>query len=85
MLASFRSALLICAALTASTFTPAKAGPATETLVSVASKTLPKVSIPDLLDPQGEPQLSVPAAPDVQTDEPDAEEANLPEWEFLSS
>jgi N-acetylmuramoyl-L-alanine amidase len=75
MLASFRSALLICAALTASTFTPAKAGPATETLVSVASKTLPKVSIPDLLDPQGEPQLSVPAAPDVQTDEPDAEEA----------
>jgi spore germination cell wall hydrolase CwlJ-like protein len=30
---------------------------------------LPKVSIPELLDPQGEPQLSVPDTPDVLPDD----------------
>jgi spore germination cell wall hydrolase CwlJ-like protein len=40
--------------------TPARAGPATEPLVSVASATLPKISIPDLIDPQGSPTLAQP-------------------------
>lgn len=58
-MASFRSALLICAALTASTIAPAQAGPS-GTLVNVANATLAKVSVPELLDPNGQPQLSQP-------------------------
>jgi spore germination cell wall hydrolase CwlJ-like protein len=49
---------------------PARAGPATEPLVSVANATLPKISVPDLIDPQGEPQLTAPEAPNA----PDAVE-----------
>jgi N-acetylmuramoyl-L-alanine amidase len=67
-LASFRTALLVCAALTAMTFTPARAGPSAEPLISVASATLPKVTVPDLLDPQGEPELSAPSTPDINPD-----------------
>lgn len=37
-----------------------------EPLVSVATASLPKVSVPDLLDPQAEPQLSNPAPQDGQ-------------------
>ena len=66
MLASFRSALLICGALTASTVAPAQAGTSSDTLVSVATATLPKVSVPDLLDPQGEPRLAQPNTVDDQ-------------------
>ena len=62
LLASFRSALLICAALTASTIAPARAGPAGETLVRVANATLASPSVPDLLDPDGQPQLAQPDA-----------------------
>ena len=69
VLVSFRSALLTCIALTAGTFAPAQAGPSTEPLISVASASLPKIAVPDLLDPQGEPELS---APDQQAD-PDAQ------------
>jgi N-acetylmuramoyl-L-alanine amidase len=69
MLATFRSALLISAALTASTFTPAVAGPATESLLPIASASLPKVAVPDLLDPEGEPQLADPATPDAEIPE----------------
>jgi N-acetylmuramoyl-L-alanine amidase len=69
-LASIRSALLICAALTASTIAPAQAGPTGDTLVSVANATLASPSVPDLLDPQGKPELSQPDSvrPDSQTD-----------------
>jgi spore germination cell wall hydrolase CwlJ-like protein len=59
-LASFRTALLICAALTATTIAPAEAGPAKETLVSTANATLAKVSVPELIDPNGQPQLTQP-------------------------
>jgi N-acetylmuramoyl-L-alanine amidase len=78
-LASFRSALLICAALTAMTFAPAQAGPAGDTLVSVANSTLTKVSVPDLLDPNGEPQLSQPEAitPEAATPEAPAQDENV--------
>jgi N-acetylmuramoyl-L-alanine amidase len=66
LLASFRTALLICAALTATTIAPAEAGPANETLVSTANATLAKASIPELIDPNGQPQL---AQPDTDTPE----------------
>jgi len=76
-LASFRSALLVCAALTAAAFTPAKAGPASETLTRTASATLATASIPELLDPSGEPQLAQPDTdtPDVSTQDQTAEQA----------
>jgi len=61
--------LLITAALTATAFAPARAGPPVETLVSVANATLPKIQIPDLIDVQGEPQLAQPDAGEEQTPE----------------
>jgi spore germination cell wall hydrolase CwlJ-like protein len=75
MLASFRSALLM-AALTATIIAPAKAGPSGEPLVSVASATLPKVSVPDLLDSSGQPQLVQPQSEtDAQADNDDVVQA----------
>ena len=76
-MASFRSALLICAALTATTIAPAKAGPTSDTLVSVANATLPKVSLPELIDPNGKPQLATPDAdsPEIPTDDQSAQPA----------
>jgi N-acetylmuramoyl-L-alanine amidase len=67
MLASFRSALLMVAALTATMIAPAKAGPTGELLLPPTSATLPDVAVPDLLDPQGDPTLSVPQAPNAQS------------------
>ncbi len=64
--------MLICAALTASTIAPAQAGPASgDTLVSAANATLTNVSVPELIDPNGQPQLSQPGVdtPETQTDE----------------
>jgi N-acetylmuramoyl-L-alanine amidase len=75
-LASFRSALLICAALTATTIAPAQAGPTGgDTLVDVANATLAKVSVPELLDPNGQPQLSQPDidVPEAPTDDQGAQ------------
>jgi spore germination cell wall hydrolase CwlJ-like protein len=54
------------AALTATIIAPVKAGPATEPLVAVAKETLPSVTVPDLLDPNGKPVLSAPQGPDAQ-------------------
>ena len=71
MLASFRTALLMCAALTITIITPVKAGPSSEPLVSTASATLATSVIPELLDPQGKPQL---AEPQVQ---PQADETPI--------
>jgi cell wall hydrolase len=71
ILVSIRSALLVCAALTASTIAPAQAGPTGQTLVSVANATLASPSLPDLLDPEGQPELSQPDSvkPETPTDE----------------
>lgn len=76
-MASIRSALLVCAALSAAAFTPANAGPASETLTKTANATLATASIPELLDPSGQPQLSQPDAdsPDASTDDQNAEPA----------
>ena len=59
--------MLTCVALTAGTFAPAQAGPSTEALIPVASASLPKIAVPDLLDPQAEPELT---NPDQQQAEP---------------
>jgi N-acetylmuramoyl-L-alanine amidase len=66
-LVSFRSALLICGALTAVTITPAQAGPTGESLATIANATIAKVSVPELLDPNGQPQLSQPDANTPET------------------
>src|SRR5438067_12662091 len=58
MLASFRSALLMVAALTASIIAPAKAGPSGEPVLTATSASVTKVVVPDLLDPNGQPTLS---------------------------
>ena len=67
MLTTLRPALLFCLALSATTFVPAQAEPTTEQLVPVETAALPETVIPELLDPQGEPQLAQPAdeAPEV--------------------
>jgi N-acetylmuramoyl-L-alanine amidase len=76
MLTSLRSALLFCAALTATTIVPAQAEPSSEPLLPAEAASLPKVVIPDLLDPQGEPQLSQPGDEAPQTPaQPSAEAA----------
>lgn len=69
MLASFRTALLMVAALTATIIAPAKAGPSGEPLLPAASTSLPEVAVPALLDPNGEPTLSQsqPQTSDAQT------------------
>ena len=45
-------------ALTATAFAPAQAGPSGEPLVPVTSSSVAAVSVPELLDPQGQPALS---------------------------
>src|SRR4029079_8163699 len=76
ILASVRSALLMVAALTATIIAPAKAGPASEPLVSVANATLPSLALPDLLDPNGKPVLSAPQAQDP-TIQPDPDQVEM--------
>jgi N-acetylmuramoyl-L-alanine amidase len=66
MLASFRSALLMIAALTATIIAPAEAGPSGEPLLPATAASTPEVAVPQLLDPQGEPTLSEPKVTDTQ-------------------
>lgn len=61
------------AALTAMTMTPAKAGPSGEPLLPATSATLPKVDVPKLLDPQGEPTLAQPQTDETQSPSADDE------------
>ena len=72
MLVTLRSALLFCAALSASSISPAQAGPSAEPLTPVASATIPQVAVPPLLDPEGEPQLSDTQSSPVQDNDSDA-------------
>jgi spore germination cell wall hydrolase CwlJ-like protein len=46
------------------------AGPSTEPLLSAESASLPKVVIPELLDPQAEPELTAPDTATDATDDP---------------
>lgn len=62
------------AALAATIIAPAKAGPSGEPLLVTTSASAPEVSVPDLIDPNGEPILSGPqhsseAQPETQGDE----------------
>jgi spore germination cell wall hydrolase CwlJ-like protein len=86
MLASFRSALLMVAALTATIIAPANAGPSAEALVPATSAASPKVATPDLLDPQGEPILAQPQSADTQndSDDSDAQQAAKPSGDLAS-
>jgi spore germination cell wall hydrolase CwlJ-like protein len=61
MIISLRSALLFCAALSASSIAPAQAGPLEEPTLPVESATLPHVVVPELLGQDAEPELSAPA------------------------
>ena len=72
MLASFRSALLICAALSAVFIAPAQAGSSPGPVLPADSADLPTIPMPDLLDPSAEPQLSEPAVSEPQTEAPAA-------------
>ena len=74
------------AALTATVIAPAKAGPSAEPVLPATSATLPKVAIPDLLDPKGEPSLSEPQATDTQsqTDAGDTPDAVRPTGDLAS-
>ena len=68
MLPSLRTALLICAALGASSVTPALAGQSDEPLIPASSPALPAVTVPDLLTPEAEPVLSQPDADNTPAD-----------------
>ena len=70
MLASFRSALLMVAALTATIIAPAKAGPSSDLPLPASNAAAPRVSVPDLIDPNGVPVLSQPQT-DEDTNTPD--------------
>jgi len=71
MIKSVRSALLVCAVIAATNIGPAQAGPSAPTMVTSATVALPDLPIQDLIDPQGEAQLSAPddAAAPVLDDE----------------
>src|SRR3954451_235470 len=69
MLPSLRSALLICATLGAISFAPAQAQPTDSPLNRVTVARLPEVPVPDLLDPDGEPQLARAGAQDTDSRE----------------
>ena len=60
MLLSLRSAVLICAALSATSVAPAQAGSSEEPLLPVENASLPKVIVPELLSNEAEPQLAEP-------------------------
>jgi len=85
-LASFRSALLMIAALTATTIAPAEAGPSGEPLFPATAASTPEVATPQLLDPQGEPTLSEPKTTDTQDlgDEPADQPAVKPTGDLAS-
>jgi N-acetylmuramoyl-L-alanine amidase len=70
MLPSLRSALLICAALGASSVTPALAGQSEEPLIAASSPAVPTITVPDLLAPEAEPVLSQPDATPTEPAEP---------------
>ena len=67
------------AALTATVIAPAKAGPSGEPLLAATNASLPEVAVPQLLDPQGEPNLAQPQPADSQDqDDPAVEPAVRP-------
>ena len=86
MLASLRSALLVCAALTASSVAPAQVGPSRDPLAPVEVASVTEPSLPELLDPQGIPVLSdgEAEAPPAEPGEPTAETPAKPTGDLAS-
>jgi N-acetylmuramoyl-L-alanine amidase len=82
MLASFRSALLMIAALTATIIAPAKAGPSGEPLLPVTTATLPEIAVPELI--RDEPILTGRNVDQNDTDETTAEPAVRPTADLAS-
>lgn len=84
MLPIFRPALLFCAALSASTIAPAQDpltkadGQSIETSVPFAAASLPKISVPELLNTQGEPQLTDSHSNAAQDQDDGTSEATAP-------
>ena len=76
MLPSLRSAVLLCAGLGLITIAPAQAGTSNETIAPATAANLAEVPVPDLLDPDGEPQLSGPGAESLEAVAPDTDEAD---------
>ena len=72
MLYSLRSAVLICAALSATSVALAQAGSAEEPLLPVETASLPKVALPELLSLETEPLLAEPEAAEFEAVEPEA-------------
>jgi spore germination cell wall hydrolase CwlJ-like protein len=78
-LASFRTALLISAALTASTIAPAQAGPTDTPLVSAANTSLtassPEVVAPNVQPAIAQPDAAIPVTPETTTPDETAQPA----------
>jgi N-acetylmuramoyl-L-alanine amidase len=89
MLASLRSALLICVALTVTAIAPARAGTSAEPGAPVTQANLPKISVPDLIDPNGQPILTQPvpseSQPQATDDQADAVQPAIDRTEDLAS
>jgi spore germination cell wall hydrolase CwlJ-like protein len=85
MLPSLRTALLICAALTVISVAPAKAGPSTEAVTPVNFASLPEIPVPDLLDPDGRPQLSGAVVPDSTADTQNDEDSDVTDTPVVSA
>ena len=77
MSAPFHTALLFCAALSASSIAPAQAGPTTEPVLPLEAEALPQVAIPNVLDDAVEPELSTPAVAPQPAVVADAEEPSV--------
>ena len=66
------------AALTATIIAPAQAGPSGEPVLPATNSSLPEVAVPQLLDPQGEPNLSQLPPADIQDQDNPVEPAVRP-------
>ena len=68
-----------------STFTPATAGPTAEPLIPVTTASLPKISVPELLDSQAEPLLAAPNSEAVVPDQtqPSPDDSNSGEVDSI--
>jgi spore germination cell wall hydrolase CwlJ-like protein len=78
-LATIRTALLFCLALSVASITPARAGQSSGSVTPTAFASLPQVAVPELLDPQGEPILSDKSSqPDQAQDSDEAVTASPP-------
>ncbi|HZC38214.1 MAG TPA: cell wall hydrolase [Sphingomicrobium sp.] len=78
-MATIRTALLFCLALSVASITPAQAGQSSGSVTPTAFASLPQVAVPELLDPQGEPILTDKSSqPDQAQDSDEAVTTSAP-------